>query len=287
MNFLAPARALWRIANPLANVAALFDSVKVVARNFRLAGQLATRDLAARYKGQIVGAIWIVAHPLLLMLVYLFIFGVVFNQRIGGTFQMPRDYTTYLLSGLVPWLACVPAFTGTCSSIIGASGLVKQFHFDTSALPLRDVVSTFYFWGVGLIFITIYTIVVEGGLPWTYSLLPVLLMLTFLMMCGLGWLFAAVTVFFRDLKDIMIVIVTVLVYILPIVYLPQWTPEVFQRAIKYNPLSHMIWAFQDVLYFGRIEHPSSWIVFPAFSILALVFGHRLFQRCRPYFGNAL
>lgn len=287
MNALSPARAVWKIANPIANILALRDSAMAVKRNARLAYQLATRDLATRYKGQFVGAVWIVAHPFLLMLIFLFIFGVVFKQRIGGTFDMPRDFPTYILSGLVPWLACVPAFTGTCNSIIGGTALVKQFQFDTSALPLRDVMSTVYFWGVGLAFVTIYTLAVERSLPWTYVLLPVVVLLTFCMLCGLGWLFAAVTVFFRDLKDIMIVVVTMLVYLLPIVYLPQWTPPIFQGAIKLNPLSYMIWTFQDVLYYGRIEHPVAWIVFPTFALLSLSFGYRVFTRFRPFFGNAI
>ena len=287
MPALATVRTLWRIANPIVNVGALFGGLRNVSGNLGLAAQLAHRDLAARYKGQIIGAIWMVAHPLLLMLIYLFIFGVVFAQKLGDTVELPRDYTTYILSGLVPWLACIPAFSTTCSSIIGSSNLVKQFNFDTSALPLREVVSTFYFWGVGLTFVTGYTLIVEHGLPWTYSLLPVVLALSFLMLCGLGWLFSAITVFFRDLKDIVQVLVTVFVYILPIVYLPQWTPEIFQEAIKLNPFSYMIWAFQDVLYFGRIEHPTAWIVFPIFAILCFVFGRRVFRSFRPFFGNAL
>jgi lipopolysaccharide transport system permease protein len=284
---VAAARALWRIANPVANVAAIFTGAAVVARNFSLASQLAHRDLAARYKGQIVGAVWMVAHPMLLMLIYLFIFGVVFKQKLGGSYDLPRDYTTYILSGLVPWLACVPAFSTTCYSVLGSANLVKQFHFDTAALPLREVVSTFYFWGVGLAFITIYNLAVERSLPWTYILLPVLLLLTFLLVAGLGWIFAAVTVFFRDLKDIIQVLMTMFVYILPIVYLPQWTPPIFQQVITFNPFSYMIWTFQDVFYFGRIAHPGAWIVFPIFALLSFALGHRVFKGFRPYFGNAL
>lgn len=287
MNALAPARALWLIANPVANFLALYEAILAIKRNASLAAKLGTRDLAARYKGQLVGVVWVVAHPFLLMLIFLFIFGVVFKQRIGDTYELPRDYTTYILSGLVPWLACVPALTATCNSITGSAPLVKQFHFDTTVLPLRDVISTVYFWGVGLGFLIIYTLVVERSLPWTYALLPVVLVLTFCLLCGIGWLFAAVNVFFRDLKDVITVAVTMLLYILPIVYLPQWTPAVFQGAIKFNPLSYMIWVYQDVLYFGRIEHPTAWIVFAAFSILMLALGHRMFQRFRPYFGNAL
>jgi lipopolysaccharide transport system permease protein len=77
------------------------------------------------------------------------------------------------------------------------------------------------------------------------------------------------------------------VYVLPIVYLPTWVPPIFRPLLILNPLSAVIWVYQDVLYFGRIQHPNAWYAFFVLSILAFVVGHRLFQRLKPYFGSAL
>ena len=104
---------------------------------------------------------------------------------------------------------------------------------------------------------------------------------------GSAWLLSAIAVFFRDLKDIMAVWANLGVFLLPIVYLPQWMPDIFRPAIYANPLSYIIWIYQDTLYFGRIEHPVSWLVSIIFAVFMFTTGHRVFQRLRPLFGNAL
>lgn len=273
--------------NPAPYAMALYRGGRLVIRSVPLAWRMAMRDLVGRYKGQLIGAAWTVAHPVMLMLIFLFIFGVVFKARLEASFELPRDYTVYILSGLVPWLACIPALTTSCNSILGSSGLVKQFGFDTTILPLRDVLSSIPFWCVGITFVIAYTVLSGNGAPWTYALLPLVLGLTFMFLVGLAWLLSSLTVFFRDVKDFVTVLVTMLLYILPIVYLPEWTPAIFQPAIKYNPLSYMIWVYQDVFYFGRIEHPEAWVIFSAMSVVLFASGYRVFMRLKPYFGNVL
>ena len=199
---------LLRWLNPVVFVKLFIEAARVLIEKSPLAWSLARRDLHARHKAQLLGAMWTVAHPFMLMLIFLFIFGVVFKARIETSFEMPRDYTTYILGGLVPWLACVPAIITTCNSIVGSAALVKQFHFDTIVLPMRDVMSTFYFWGVGVAFITVYAIVSGNGVSWTYALLPFAFACTFAFLIGLGWMLASLTVFFRDLKEFVTVSMT-------------------------------------------------------------------------------
>lgn len=273
--------------NPIPYGTAFYRAAGAVLRSIPLAWRIAMRDLAGRYKGQVIGVAWTIAHPVMLMLIFLFLFGVVFKARLEASFELPRDYTVYILAGLVPWLASIPAITASCNSILGSPSLVKQFGFDTTLLPLRDVLSSVPFWCVGITFVIAYTILSGNGAPWTYALLPFVLVLTFMFLVGMAWLLAALTVFFRDIKDFVTVLVTMLLYIMPIVYLPEWTPAVFQPVIKYNPLSYMIWVYQDVFYFGRIEHPLAWVIFSVMSVFVFAAGYRVFKRLKPYFGNVL
>jgi lipopolysaccharide transport system permease protein len=234
-----------------------------------------------------MGAFWVVGHPLFLMLIYVYMFAVVFQTRIGGTADMPLDYTVYMLSGLVPWLSILPVMTGGCVSILSNVGLVKQFQFEVEVLPVKDVFIAMVFWVVGILIVAVYTLALELKLPWTYVLLPVVLAIHVVLLIGCAWLLSAVSVFFRDLKDIMTVWATLGVYLLPIVYLPQWVPQVFKPIIYSNPLSAVIWIYQDVLFYGRIEHPLAWPVSILFAFFMFTTGHRVFQRLRPMFGNAL
>jgi lipopolysaccharide transport system permease protein len=265
----------------------LTDGLTLLWKTRKLTVAMAARELRTRYAGQLVGAFWIVGHPIFQMLVYIFIFGVVFKQRIGGTFDLPRDYTTYILSGLVPWLTLSTVLPNLCISVVNNAGLVKQFTFQTEALPIKDVLISLVFWTVGILIATIYELAVSSSLPWTYVLLPVVLMLNVLFTVGLGWVFSAIGVFVRDMKDVAVVLVTAGIYVLPVVYLPSWVPALFRPFVNFNPFSSLIWVYQDVIYFGRIEHPYAWLVFSVMSLFCFAFGVRLFQALKPYFGKAL
>jgi lipopolysaccharide transport system permease protein len=172
-------------------------------------------------------------------------------------------------------------------SIVANTTLVKQFNFELEVLPVKDVVITMVFWAVGLLIVIGYTLLEYRALPWTYLLLPILLVIHVATMVGLAWLLSAISVFFRDLKDIIMVLANMGVYILPVVYLPQWVPPAFRPFVYGNPLSSVIWMYQDVLYFGRIAHPYAWVVGIILALVSFSAGHRVFQRLRPMFGSAL
>lgn len=281
------ARRVWSIVNPIKLMEGVTHGVVALRVNFTLARELGVRELRTKYAGQIMGTFWVIGHPLAQLLLLVFVFGVVFKQRIGGTHDLPRDYTTYIMSGLVPWLALVPVFTGACSAVISQSAIVKQFQIDPHVLPLKDVFLSTIFWLVGICLIVLNVLAREGGLPWTYLLLPVVFCIHFAFAVGAAWLLASLCVFLRDLKDFVQVGVQVCIYLLPIVYLPQWVPALFRPLIDWNPLSALVWIYQDALYFGRLEHPLAWVTAILLATWVFALGHRVFVRLKPHFGKAL
>jgi lipopolysaccharide transport system permease protein len=77
------------------------------------------------------------------------------------------------------------------------------------------------------------------------------------------------------------------IYLLPVFYLPTWVPNLFRPLIYLNPFSHIIWCYQDVLYYGRFEHPWAWVVTLIFNFLIFSLGYRLFCKLKPMLGNVL
>ena len=278
---------LLRILNPVRMAAAVIDGVRLLSRHRRLAITMARRELTSRYAGQLMGSFWIIGHPLALMLTFVFLFAIVFQTKMGGTVEMPRDYTIYILAGLIPWLSLLPVLTAGCSSILNNVIIVKQFNFEVEILPVKDVLIAMVFWLVGVVIIGVYTLITYHRLPLTWLLLPVVFAIHGFTAIGFAWFLSAVTVFFRDLKDITVAISAIGMYLLPVVYLPEWVPDIFRPLVYANPLSYLIWIYQDTLYFGRIEHPMAWIWATLFALVAFASGHRIFQRLRPIFGNAL
>ena len=94
-------------------------------------------------------------------------------------------------------------------------------------------------------------------------------------------------IYFRDLKDIVQIFSVAGPFLIPAFYLPTQIPELFRPILFCNPFTYMVWVYQDVIYFGRIEHPWAWVVFCTISLTSFVLGYRLFRKVKTMFGNFL
>ena len=276
-----------RVLNPVANIRALSEAWIFLRRNARLIFEMSRGELTGRYKGQFLGSIWIIVHPIAVTLLYLFLFGVVFSQRIGGTRELPLDYTAYILSGLIPWLSFQAAMNTSVASITGNAVLVKQFIFPIEILPIRDVVTSTVTWLVGIGATLIYIVFTQEAVMATWILLPLVFAMQLLAMIGVALILSSVAVFFKDVKEIVQLFCLIAIFLMPIVFLPGWVPEIFRPVIWCNPFTYMIWVYQDAIYFGRIEHPFAWFIFFGWAILAFAGGYRLFRRTKPLFSSLI
>lgn len=259
----------------------------VMVRYRHLAWEMARRELTDRYAGQMLGAAWALAHPALLIAVYLFLFVYVLQIKLAERVDLPFDFSIYLLSGLIPWLAFSESMNKAVVTLIGHSNLVKQVVFPLEVLPFKGVLASCFPQAIGLALLMLYSLVRFQFLPWTYALLPLLLALQFLAMVGVASLLAALGAFFRDLKDFLQVFNVVGIYLMPVVFLPESVPAMLRPLLYLNPFSYFAWCFQDVCYFGRLEHPAAWVVFPLFAVTTFCAGYRVFNKLKPLYGNVL
>lgn len=224
---------------------------RVIFRHRGLILELTRREFTDKYTGQMFGVFWGVFHPLFLMGLYVFVFSYVFKQKLGGTHDMPLDYTTYILSGMIGWISFQESMIKSCTAITSNSSLVKQVVFPLEVLPIKGVISSVYTQILSLMVIVGYVFFQNGYLHVTYFLLPIVVILQILLMIGVALLCSAIGVYFKDLKDLIQVFSVAGIYMMPIFYLPTWVPEVFKPFLYINPFSYLVWCYQDVLYFGR------------------------------------
>lgn len=269
------------------HIQAFFEIIQILNRYRNLTLEMAKRELSDRYAGQAIGILWAVIHPVFMMGLYVFIFALVFKQKVGGTVDMPFNYTTYLLSGLVCWLSFQEALSKSCVAITSNTALVQQVIFPLEVLPAKTVITSLFPMMVSLFVLILHVIFSHGFLPWTYLLLPALICLQFMMMIGCAFILAPAGAYFRDLKDIVQLFTLVGAYLIPVFYLPSWVPALFKPLLYVNPFSYYIWCYQDLLYYGRFEHPWAWIVSLILSISTFAIGYRVFRRLKPFLGNAL
>ena len=271
---------------PEANVRALRESVALLWRHRALCFELIRRDLGSQFAGQAFGRFWIFGHPLILFGVYVFIFTIVLNTRISSSQEMPRDYTTYILTGLAPWLATQQVLARGPAALIGQASLVKQVVFPIEVLPLGAVIGAGIplLVGIGVILARLIFLI---DVPITILLLPLAILIHATFMLGLAYVLSAVTPFFRDVKDVVSAFTVIGVYLIPAFYLPQWVPASLQPILYFNPFSYIIWMYQDVLYFGTLAHPMAWLVSIIMAAGTLALGARTFRKLKPFVANVL
>lgn len=256
-------------------------------RHRRLTIEMTKQDLLGRFAGQTFGVFWVVAHPMLLIFIYLFVFVVVFKQKSGGTSEMPRDFSTYLLSGLIPWMMAQEVMAKGVYAIISHANLVKQVVFPVEILPVKVVLAALLTQTVALSLLATYSAIVSESIPWTYILIPALIIAQISFLIGISFILSSVGTYFRDVKDLVQMFSVAGPFLIPAFYLPSQIPDIFRYFLFLNPFSYMVWVFQDVFYYGRIEHAFSWLVFGFISLATFIFGYRLFRRVKIMFGEVL
>jgi lipopolysaccharide transport system permease protein len=269
------------------NWLALVELLALVHRHAQLTWELTKRELSDKYAGSIVGIVWTVGHPLIQMAVYVFIFSYVFAARMNDPSLSSFDYTTYILSGLIPWLAFSESLLKGTVTITAHSNLVKQVVFPLEILPVKSVLASFLTQLVSTIVLILYVLIFCQTLSWTYLLLPLLFVLQLLFMVGVSCVLCSIGAYFRDLKELAQVFCVVGIYLMPIVYDPSNVPALFRPVLYLNPFSYMVWCYQDACYFGHIAHPWAWPVFFVVSVGSFCLGYRTFRKLKPYFGNVL
>lgn len=263
------------------------EFLRLAYRHRQLTWEMTRREITDRYVGQVLGAFWAVAHPLCLLAVYIFVFALILRIQIGGTADLPLDYTTYLLAGLIPWMTCTEVLSKSAVALTSNANLVKQVVFPLEVLPLKGVLASLLTELIALGLLAGYILMRFGFLPWTFLLLPLLLVLQGTFLLGAACALAVLGAYLRDLKDLILLFNMIGVYLAPVIYLPHMVPSLFRPLLYFNPFSYLIWCYQDVCFFGRLEHLWAWPVLAGLAGLALAIGYRLFRALKPLLGNVL
>lgn len=254
--------------------------------NRRLIESMVRRDIHARYRGSVGDIFWAVLSPLLLILTYSFVFGVVLQTRFWND-SSPEGYVLYFLAGMMPWLPVSEPLARAPNAIVEHRNLVKKLLFPVDILPASQVVTALVTQAVALVLFMSFILIFRGWLPWTVFWLPLLVVPQILMTLGLAWFLAALGVFLRDLSQLMGFLLTLWFFITPICYpdqnLPKWSLPVLGK----NPLYSLVRGFRGVFLENRApEFESLWKLY-MLSILLFFLGFAWFRKLRKSFPDVL
>lgn len=257
---------------------------------FFLLTQMVRREILGRYRGSFAGLAWSLFNPLLMLIVYTIVFGSVFQSRwpaAAHNSDSRLEFGLILFAGLIPFNLFAETISRAPTLVTANPNYVTKVIFPLYILPLVSFGAAAFHAVASLFVLLAATWLIRGNVPATALLIPVVWLPLILLSLGLGWLFASLGVFFRDLNQGISILVTVLMFMSPLFYpssaLPQWLHD----WLWINPLLAVIESTRAIVIWG--EQPA-WRLL-AFSLLTngaiAALGLIFFQRSRAAFPDVI
>lgn len=267
-------------ANPL-------EIIFSLNRNNSLIYSLIYRDVLGRYKGSMLGVVWSLINPILMLAIYTFVFSFVFKARWNSEISSGLEFSLVLFAGLMIFNLFSECVLRAPSLITSNVNYVKKVIFPLEILPIVNLGSALFHFFVSLcVWITGYVILI--GLPYLQVLfLPLVLIPFCLFIMGLSWSLAALGVYLRDIGQVIGIAVTMLMFLSPIFYPASALPQSFQFIMHLNPLTIPIEMVRDLLYFGVLPSLQLFTIYTLGSIAFFILGFALFQKFRKGFSDVL
>lgn len=245
---------------------------------------LVVRDLKARYRGSVLGFFWSFFNPLLLMGVYTFVFTVIMPGTHPADIQ---PYGLFFFCGILPWTWFSSSLSESANVLISGGNLIKKVLFPAEVLPIVSVLANLVHFLLGLPILAALLVYYQRPLdPIELLWFPVIVLVQFLFTTGIALLLAALTVHFRDIKDILANLLTFWFFATPIIYPMSAAPGVGKQALNFNPFTHLAISYQEILFYpGPFGHWKWLMALAGASLLVFIGGYFLFDRLRDSFAE--
>lgn len=262
----------------------MLANLRQLVRYRGLIQSLVARELKARYRGSVLGFFWSFINPLLLLLIYTFVFNVVLP---GVRPREIEPYALFLFCGLLPWTWFSSSLLESANVLIAGGSLIKKVLFPAEILPIVTVVANMVHFLFGLPILMAFLVYYAAPLRWSELVwFPVVVAVQLVLTLGLGLFVSALTVHFRDIRDILANLLTFWFFATPIIYPMGAAPPAGRLLLNLNPFTHLAIAYQEILFYdGPFGHWKWLVALGVGSVGVFLVGYFLFDRLRDSFAE--
>lgn len=249
------------------------NEIRELHRYRELLRNLVTRDVKKRYKRSVLGFLWVMLDPLLMMFVFYFVFSGLFGNKVG-------NYTAYVITGITMWQLFAQGTQVSSMAFINNRSILNKLYMPKSIFPLSVVVSSLIHFIFAMV--PLFIVILFSGTDLSNNILfiPFVVFLIFLFALGISLSIATLAVFFHDVVYIYDVILLAWMYLSAIFYPLSIMPEKFQSLMFINPVFHYISLFRAALYDDTISMTGHFIYGTVFAVLSLLFGWIIYYKNR-------
>ena len=250
--------------------------------------QMLKRDVEQRYRGSQLGFLWAFVYPILMLLVYTFVFGMVMRVKWGVEGQDNIDFGLILFAGLLCHSFLAEVMVGAVGLITGNSQYVKKVVFPLEILSLVSLCNALLHMLLGLLILLAIFLIGGNTLHWTVVLAPVVLAPLVIFLVGMSWFISVLGVYVRDLSQFMGVLMTMLLFLGPIVYPFSSVPDGMKPWVLWlNPLTIVVEQLRAVVLFGQLPNWEQLGIYSIFAVLMFIIGAWFFNRTRDGFADVI
>lgn len=263
--------------------------INILFENRWLIFSLIRRDIASRYRGSVAGIAWSFLTPLIMLLIYTFVFSVVLKARwnTGVAVEDNASFALILFVGLIVHGFLSEVIGRSTTLISGNPSYVKKIVFPLEIMTFVTIGSVLFHTLVSFFVFLMVALVITGGLSWTFFYLP-LVMLPLIIMClGFSWILSALGVYLRDISQLTAMVSTMLLFLSPVFYPVSALPGKFQTVVYINPLSYFIEESRNVLIFGNAPDFIKLSIYFLVSIACAQLGYLFFRKLKKGFADVL
>ena len=261
----------------------------ILFENWELIKQLTVRSISEKYKGSLLGSIWSIITPLLMLSVYTFFFSVVFKARWGGAgvSDSKAEFAIILFCGLMIFNFFSECINKAPYLVIGNVNYVKKIVFPLEVLAWVNVLSGLFNFIIGFIVWFVFYLLVFGFPSLTFLMFPIVMLPLFLFMVGVSWLLSSVSVYIRDVSQLIPPLTSVLLFMSPIFYALKAIPESYRFIFMINPITPVVEEARNVLIYNQTINFSTWLLSMSFSLVVFILGFVCFNKIKNGFADVL
>lgn len=282
------AGSAWR--NPHATQSiSLWAAARSLWASHRLVARLALRELTARYKGSALGFAWTFVVPMFMLAVYTFVFSEVFKARwdTGAATESKGQFAIILFAGTIVLQFFNEVLARSPHAVVMNANFVKKVVFPLEILPAITVAVSAVNALASVCVLLLVQWILNGAVPLTAVLFPVVLLPLFVLSVGVAWGLAALGVYLRGLAPLMGMAAAVLMFLSPVFYPVSAVPPAFQRVLMLNPLTFVIEQARRVAIGGHLPDWTGLAIYGAAALAVAACGFALFQKTRRGFADVL
>lgn len=270
----------------------IIHPIESIRSNRELLVQLIKRNLSSKYKGTTLGVVWNFLQPLVLLLVYTYAFGMLFQSRwletsAGNLADMKFSYSIVVFCGMTVYNIFSEVVTMSPNLFVSNPNYIKKIVFPLEILPMAQVITSLISNLIWFLILFIGAVIFAGSLSWTMLLLPVVLFPYVLMLTGISFMLASLGVFFRDLAQVCMLITQIMYLMTPIFYSAEMVPDSLKFILVINPLAWFVSETRKIFVFKQLPDFLGIIIWLIIAVVVFYLGFCCLKKTKRGFADVL